>query len=83
GQWAFRMGAKPKTGTRPSQAKTSGADMNGITFQQIEDLDKEEAAQMKRYVNNSLRKRMARAERMIEANVSETEIELELERTET
>ncbi len=57
--------------------------MNGITFQQIEDLDKEEAAQMKRYVNNSLRKRMARAERMIEANVSETEIELELERTET
>ena len=57
--------------------------MNGITFQQIEDLDKEEAAQMKRYVNNSLRKRIARAERMIEANVSETEIELELERTET
>jgi len=33
--------------------------------------------------NNSLRLRMARAERMIEANVSETEIELELERTET
>lgn len=47
--------------------------MNGITFQQIEDLDKEEAAQMKRYVNNSLRKRMAQAERMIETGVEESE----------
>ncbi len=30
--------------------------------------------------NNSLRKRMARAERMIETGISETEIKLELER---
>ena len=50
--------------------------MNGITFQQIEDLNAEEAAQMQRYVNNRLTaKRMARAERMIEADINEKEIE--------
>ncbi len=50
--------------------------MNGITFQQIEDLNAEEAAQMQRYINNRLTaKRMARAGRMIEAGISEKEIE--------
>ena len=54
--------------------------MNGITFQQIEDLNAEEAAQMQRYVNNRLTaKRMARAQRMIELEVPE----FEQERTET
>ncbi|KKM03566.1 hypothetical protein LCGC14_1773150 [marine sediment metagenome] len=50
--------------------------MNGITFQQIEDLNAEEAAQMQRYINNRLTaQRRARAERMIEVGLTEKEIE--------
>ena len=55
--------------------------MNGITFQQIEDLNAEEAAQMQRYINNRLTaQRRALGERMTEAGIPE--LELEQERTE-
>ncbi|KKM70875.1 hypothetical protein LCGC14_1436350 [marine sediment metagenome] len=50
--------------------------MNGITFQQIEDLNAEEAAQMQRYVNNRLTtKRMAEGQRKEELGEIEDERE--------
>ncbi len=49
---------------------------NGITFQQIEDLNAEEAAQMKRYINNRLTaKRMAEGQRKEELGVNEDDID--------
>ncbi|KKM25498.1 hypothetical protein LCGC14_1594390 [marine sediment metagenome] len=48
--------------------------MNGITFQQIEDLNAEEAAQMQRYINNRLTaKRMALGQRKEELGELEDE----------